>query len=577
MDKCKDFFFTYNTKSRNIKFYIKSNFKEVKKKKITFFILGKPKIDYRSFFLKFQNNKNFLKKINGEFLMIVKYDKKILIINDRFTSIPLYYVMIKDEIFFSNNYISLFKKIKNKAIIKLLPENFLEFLNFRKLHGDKTFDDKIKFLNYSSILKISSRRILIDRYWFPNFDDKYKDKSLNFISNLLIKKTLNSISNKIETKKKVNLFLSGGLDTRFILAALIKLNLQIKCFTFGFDKKGEYKYSRLLTKIFKIKHYFMKIDKEELIKNCSLKLNLSSGMYNHYINFFNCKKKLNTDSIILHGHGFDYLFQGMYLPNKRLKVYNRDTYLKFPLDMNNHNDVIKYYFFNSSYKTKNFDLNKYVKKKYRKKIEKKLIFNLKKDFKETSKLRDNNHKWEYILIKNLSRHYSHIDVLSISKFGNEKTISFDNELFDFYLSLNRNDRFDGRIMRNSLKILNKDFSNIPSANHGQKIIFSSKRLFFNSIFRKIFYWLSKNKKYLHPKNENRTFPNLDDQIKQFDYLKKNISLMLKEKNFRDFFYFLNFEKFEEDFHSLIKGRIKGKGQLLILLLHLYKLKKRLDF
>ena len=63
----------------------------------------------------------------------------------------------------------------------------------------------------------------------------------------------------------------------------IVLNLQIKCFTFGFDKKGEYKYSRLLTKIFKIKHYFMKIDKEELIKNCSLKLNLSSGMYNHYI------------------------------------------------------------------------------------------------------------------------------------------------------------------------------------------------------------------------------------------------------------------------------------------------------
>ena len=29
---------------------------------------------------------------------------------------------------------------------------------------------------------------------------------------------------------------------------------------------------KILTKIFKIKHYFMKIDKEELIKNCSLKL-----------------------------------------------------------------------------------------------------------------------------------------------------------------------------------------------------------------------------------------------------------------------------------------------------------------
>ena len=41
MDKCKDFFFTYNTKSRNIKFYTKSNFKEVKKKKNYLFYFGK--------------------------------------------------------------------------------------------------------------------------------------------------------------------------------------------------------------------------------------------------------------------------------------------------------------------------------------------------------------------------------------------------------------------------------------------------------------------------------------------------------------------------------------------------------
>ena len=576
MNKYKDFFFAYNLKNKKLKFFKKSNFKEIKEKKIIFFVLGKPKIDNKDFYSKFENKKKLIKKINGEFLIIVKYDKKIFVINDRFTSIPLYYVKIKNDVFFSNNYIILFNTVKNKTLIKLLPENFIEFLNFRKLHGNKTFDDKIKFLDYSSILEISLRKIYIHKYWFPKFDDKYKNKSLFSVSKLFIGKTLNSILNKIENKKNVYLFLSGGLDTRFILAALIKLNLKIKCFTFGFNKKGEYFYSRLLTKIYNIKHYFLKIDKKEIIKDSSSKLKLSSGMYNHYINFFSSKKKINSNSVTLHGHGFDYLFQGMYLPHKRLRIFGKDTYLKLPLDMNNYNDIVKYYFFNSNYKTKNFDLKKYINEEYRKKIINKLIFNLRKDFKEITKLSDNNHKWEYILIKNLSRHYSHLDVLSISKFGNEKTISFDNDLFDFYLSLNRNVRFDGKIIRNSLKILNKNFSNIPSANHGQKIIFSSKRLFFNSIFRKILFWLSRDKKYIHPKNENRTFPDLDEQIKQNNYLKQNIRLMLKAKNFRDFFYFLNFDILEKDFLNLVKGEIKGNGQILILLLHLYKLKKKLD-
>ena len=67
-------------------------------------------------------------------------------------------------------------------------------------------------------------------------------------------------------------------------------------------------------------------------------------MYNHYINFFNSKKKINTNIIALHGHGFDYLFQGMYLPHKRLRIFGKDTYLKLPLDMNNHDDIVKYYF-----------------------------------------------------------------------------------------------------------------------------------------------------------------------------------------------------------------------------------------
>ena len=286
MNKHKIFFFVYNKKNKNLKFYKKSSFRKIKNRKLNFFVIGNPKVDNQVFFSKFKKKNEYIKKIDGEFLLIVKSKKKISIINDRFTSIPLYYVIIKDDIFFSNNYTYLFKRIKSKTFIKLIPENFIEFLNFRKLHGNKTFDNKIKFLDYSSKLEISSKKIYINRYWFPKFDDKYKSKNLDYISNLFIKKTLNSISNKIGNNKNVKLFLSGGLDTRFILAALIKLNLNIECFTFGYSIKSEYFYSRLLTRINKIKHHFLKIDQNEIIKNSLMKLRLSGGMYNHFINFF---------------------------------------------------------------------------------------------------------------------------------------------------------------------------------------------------------------------------------------------------------------------------------------------------
>ena len=36
----------------------------------------------------------------------------------------------------------------------------------------------------------------------------------------------------------------------------------------------------------------------------------------------------NEIDIILHGHGIDYLFQGMYLPSSTLKIFGRPTFIK---------------------------------------------------------------------------------------------------------------------------------------------------------------------------------------------------------------------------------------------------------
>lgn len=583
MDKTKPFFVEFNNKKKKI--LINKNqfrFKKIESDELLIYFIGDPKKENQNLYDYWLKNKisikkNFIEKINGEFLLVIFNKRKnfFYLINDRFTSIPLYYIYNNHTLYFSNNYLYLYKKLKKKISLKLNSLSFIEFLLFRKLHGNKTFDTKIKYLDYASILKIKDKVYLL-KYWFPNFKKK-KYKNLNDCSNSFIKVISNAIKYKIGNRKTINLFLSGGLDTRIILASLLKLKLKPKCFTFGFSKNSEYFYSKQLTKINKLNHRFIKIPKKEILNNLKYKFLISSGMFNHFINFFSKKKvKVNKHNVTFHGHGLDYLFQGMYMPSSQIKILKRDTHLKFPFKIDNQRNLLKYYFHNSTYKTKSFNFDTYFKISERKKIENRIILNLKKDYKELNKFKLNDDKWEYLLIKNLSRHYSHLDVISLSEYGNEKKIAYENNLFNFYLSLRNSYRFDGKMVKNSLKILNRKFSNISSANHGMKIVYSSKILFIRSIINKLLYFVTSNAKYKHPSNFRRTFPDLDIQIKNSKRLQSQFLIMLKSHDFKEFLKPINFNKLYEEYLLMINNKNKNFGQIVFLLLHLYKLKKYLD-
>lgn len=583
MDKTKIFYFEYHF---NKSFLYKKkipNSKQINKKNYQIYLFGEPLfqnnnlenlLNKNTFFL----SNNFLKKINGEFLLIF-FDKKkkiLYLANDRFTSIPVYYYCDNNTFYFSNNYLYLYRKINKKNNLKLNPKSFLEFLLFRKLHGNKTFDQQIKYLDFATKIKINNK-LNFSRYWFPNFK-KINYKNLKDCSGKFINLLSNAIQNKIDKKKPINLFLSGGLDTRVVLASLINLKYKPRCFTFGYNKQSEYFYAKKLTKLAKLKHFFLRIDKNEIIKNLKYKLLISSGMYNHFINFFS-KHKINfikhSDNTF-HGHGFDYMFQGMYMPKYQFKLFNKETHLKLPISLEKEKDLVNYYFYNSSYKTRYFDLKRYLNKNKERHLEKELIVSLKRDFKEIKKIKSNFDKWEFFLIKNIFRHYSHLDVISISEYGSEKKITFDNDLFDYYLSLKHQFRFDGRMLKHSLKILNNEFAEIKSANHGMKITSSSTILFLKSILNKFLYILTKDLKFKHPSNFRRTFPNLDEQILNSRKIQSKINSMFYSKDFKQFLYFLNFDNLFEDYLLMLKNKKKNFGQILFLLLHLYNLKKYLN-
>ena len=134
------------------------------------FILGSPIINSCINFKSivdaiYSNNLNtsFLKKIDGEFLIIIIKDEIVTIINDRFSSIPLYYFTENNKLNISISMFSLFEQLKNK---NLYTEKFMEFLYFQRLHGYSTYSKKIRILPASTRLELKAAFGLIEKYSF---------------------------------------------------------------------------------------------------------------------------------------------------------------------------------------------------------------------------------------------------------------------------------------------------------------------------------------------------------------------------------------------------------------------------
>ena len=285
------------------------------------FILGNPildsTIDFQSIIDAVNSdilNNEFLKKIDGEFLLIIINERNVTIISDRFSSIPLYYSLKNNEFNISTNMLNLFKKLDKK---NLKIEKFMEFLYFQRLHGYSTYSNEIHILPASTKLKYNFKNINLDKYWFQNFkkDNSYNLKEYaiklgNSIQNSIKKKT----SDKQKHNNKFGLFLSGGMDTRTVLAGFT--DIKPISFTLGFSEDAEYKIAKLLTLKKNYEHHFIHLNKRHYEQHFDELIETSSGMhvFDHGLFHGIGKDVAKHVDVTFNGHGFDYMFQGMYIP-----------------------------------------------------------------------------------------------------------------------------------------------------------------------------------------------------------------------------------------------------------------------
>lgn len=555
----------------NINFVDKSEGEALYKHgKSTLSILGSPVYRYRldneairKEILQYGIERSFIADLDGSFLIIYhnEEDKSLVIANDRFASIPFYYYYEGKDFIGSLNYSDIWTKLGSMDRRAVNKEAFYEFLHFQRLLGDKTYDKKTKYLNSASILYFDEKRRVLktEKYWRPDFSNVHK--SPNELSRIFADLVSESIYVRTSDNKRYGLLLSGGLDSRLVLAALRK---PIECITIGSCENNEYIVARELACRKGYSHSFVKrcgTHYADILEDAVF-LGSAMNVYDH-AHFLDLGDSLKTKAdVFLHGHGFDYMFQGKYLPVTRFKIFGKNTYLKRMKNIGRQS--IKDYFFSRiGYSLKSIEPLSLVIGEKRGSIREYIYSSLEEILQEGYSFCGNVYDlWEYLIMHNLSRHYTFLNIASIRTFAEERTPAFANNLFDFYLSLPAKSRLNRSIFTNAIRLLDKRLYKIRNANTNCNIYDSdlmlTAKLALNKTLDKIGF-----KILLPPAQKERSWPIRADIIRNSDKMQK-LTKDIADSDYLRMLGFLDMDKIR----SYVETHLSGKGDYSDLILTL---------
>lgn len=180
-----------------------------------------------------------IKDINGSFLAAIYDDQneKLILLNDRFGSIKLFYCYDKNQLFFSPKVSPLLKILEKKKIRK---DALIDFFIFGYFIGNKTFDENIFQLPPASILEITQNKMSVKTYWTYPCDGKYDSRDKEILVDELGKRWQKAVERRVKNKQRITVQLSGGLDSRAILAAAVKSTKKENILLYTFGDQGSY-------------------------------------------------------------------------------------------------------------------------------------------------------------------------------------------------------------------------------------------------------------------------------------------------------------------------------------------------
>ena len=406
----------------------------------------------------------FARQLNGSFL-IVLYDTEdgtLEILNDRFASLAFYFTTDGAHLSGSTSLKQLYDARDRLGIAKPDPDAVFEFIYFRRLFGEKTLEARTSFLTSAAVLRVTpaTPRPEIEKYWHPDYESRApRGRAL-----------VREIADRLEAAVRMHmadtgsvaLMLSGGLDSRAILAAAERPPV---CLTTGQGKNNEFRVAAEVAAARGARHRFIRRPDDLYDSVIDDAVFLTGGMQVYSeVQFMGYAAEVlaHADTVLL-GLGLDIFFGGLYLPKAVATLFGRPAlhHRLEPLST----DMVGDFIARVRYRLKTSDPFSIVRVEHRARLSDSLRAPIGEILQRGRGLGASGYDlWEYMHLHNLSRHYSFPMMASVRTFADCRSPALENGLFDLAIAMSAEDKVNGTAYQRAIVLLDPAVMAVRNAN-----------------------------------------------------------------------------------------------------------------
>jgi asparagine synthase (glutamine-hydrolysing) len=215
-----------------------------------------------------QSGKAFLTGLHGCFCAIIwdPRNRRVMITNDRFGMRPLYYATLPGKMLLASE----IKSLLTDPSVSRAPDRqgIAQFLAFGQFLGDSTLLESVRAVPAAAwfTYSLDDDHLLEDRYWhsgeLANQSQRSDAETLDAIDHAFEQ----AVARRTDGTKNLGISLSGGLDSRTILACVDPTATPITSVSMGIEGSLDHRCAERMAQIVKCRHHSCFLNNDVLLK-----------------------------------------------------------------------------------------------------------------------------------------------------------------------------------------------------------------------------------------------------------------------------------------------------------------------
>lgn len=206
--------------------------------------------------------KAFIAGIHGSFAVAVweERTRRLQLINDRFGMRPLYYVKLPGRLLFASEIKALL--CDHEVSRGIDPRGLAQFLSFGQLISEDTLIRDVRVLPAAGWLTydVGANRLTVDRYWRLESGPISGRADEREALERLDQAFKCAVDRRLAGSRPLGLSLSGGMDSRTILAAIDHSRVHIQTVTLGIEGSIDLRAAERMARITGCRHHSHTLD-----------------------------------------------------------------------------------------------------------------------------------------------------------------------------------------------------------------------------------------------------------------------------------------------------------------------------